>query len=147
MPSGPEEETLKAPLDPEEKTLEAPSDPDEETQEVPLDPEETQKAPLNPEVEIKDVAGFAVGPTDLEGLALPARWKLAISGNLPPNNVTAHVESTGARRRGRSSTAKFSADEQGKRREECVDDGRGAMVLQRKAEVPEPIARGMLSEQ
>ena len=55
------------------------------------------------------------------GSVAPARWKLAISGNLPPNNVKALVESAGARRRGRSSTAKFSADERGRRRRECVD--------------------------
>ena len=41
---------------------------------------------------------------------------LTISGNLPPNNVIAHVESTGARRRGRSSAAKFSADDRKRRR-------------------------------
>ena len=88
------------PSDPEEKTLEAPSDFEEET---------------------KDVAGLAEGPTDLEEPVAPARRKLTISSNLPPNIVKAHVESVGARRRGRSSTAKFSANERGRRRRDCVD--------------------------
>ena len=52
---------------------------------------------------------------------MPARWKLTISGNLPPNNVKAHVESAGARRRER-----FSADERGRRRKACIEcDGGG----------------------
>ena len=116
VPSDPEEETLEAPSDPEEEALEAPSDPDERTQEVPLDPEETQKAPPNskeetreapsdPGMEINDEAGLAEGPTDLEGSVVPARRKLTISGNLPPNNVIAYVESAGARRRGRTRPA------------------------------------------
>ena len=57
---------------------------------------------------------------DLEWMVVPARRKLSISGNLPPNNIITHVESTGARRRERSSAAKFSADERERRREECV---------------------------
>ena len=116
------ETTLEVPSDPEEETLEAPSDPDEETQEVSSDPEEIQKAapnpegetreaPSNPGVETNDVAGLAARPTNLKGPAVPARRKLTISGNLPSNNVNEHVESTGARRRKRSSAAKVSADE------------------------------------
>ena len=49
---------------------------------------------------------------------------LTISDNLPPNNVIAHVNSTGAHRRERSSAANVSADDQrsrrGRRRGECV---------------------------
>ena len=116
------EKTRKGPSDPKEETLETPSYPDEETQQAPLDPEETQRAPPNPDgvtregrsnpgVETKYVTGLAEGPTALEGPVVPARRKLTISDNLPPNNVIAHVESEGARRRGRSSTAKLSADE------------------------------------
>ena len=99
-PSYPKEETLEAPSDPEEETLEAPSDPDEKT---------------------KDVAGLVEGPTDLEGPVVPASRKRTISDNLPPNNFKARVEPAGARRRGRKSTAKFSADERGRQRGECVD--------------------------
>ena len=106
----------EAPPDSEEETLEAPSDLNEETQEMLLDPEETQEAPSDSEEEAKDVAGLAAGSTDLEGLGVPARRKLTICGNIPPNNVIAHVESTGARRRGRSSAAKFSADDRRIRR-------------------------------
>ena len=132
-PSDHKEETREAQTDPDEKTREAPSNSDEETRGAPLDPdEETREAPPNPEQETqeapsdfeeetKDAAGLAAGSTDLEGLAVPGRRKLTISGNLPPNNVIAHLESTGARRRERSSGAKFSVDERGRRREECVD--------------------------
>ena len=121
-PSDPKEETLEVPSDPEEETLEAPSDIEEETLKALLDPEKTQKAPPDSEEETRgvpsdsneetnDVAGLAAGSTDLEGPIVPARRKLTISANLPPNNVIAHVESTGARRRERSSAAKFSGDE------------------------------------
>ena len=93
-----------------------PSDPDEETREAPSNPErETQEAPSDSEEETKDVTGLAAGSTDLKGLVVP------VSGNLPPNNVIAHVESMGAPRRERSIAAKFSGNEQGRRREECVD--------------------------
>ena len=57
----------------------------------------------------------------MAGLVVPARQKLNISGTLPPNNVKAHVESASARRRGRNITTKFSADERGRLRRECVD--------------------------
>ena len=87
-----------------------PSDLEEETLEAPSDFEKT-----------KYIAGLAKGPTDLEEPVLPARRKLTIIDNLLSNNVKAHVESAGARRRGRSSTAKFYVDERGKRRRECVD--------------------------
>ena len=99
-PSYPEEETLEAPSDPEKEILEAPSDPDEKT---------------------KYAAELAEGPTGLEGPVVPASRKRTIGGNLPPNNLKAHVEPAGARRRGRRSTAKFSADERGRQRGECVD--------------------------
>ena len=49
---------------------------------------------------------------------------VTISGNLPPKNVIAHVESTGARRRGNSSATTFFAEvrrrRQGRQRGECV---------------------------
>ena len=121
-PSDPEEETLVAPSDneketletssdPEEETLEAPSDPDKETQGVPLDPEEIQKALQNLEGETQETPSDPGVETNvLKGPVVPTPWKLLISGNLPPNNVNAHVESTGARRRERRSAAKFSAD-------------------------------------
>ena len=92
---------------------------------MPSDPEaETREAPSGPEIETKDEAGPATWSTDLEGPVAPALRMLTISGNFPPNNVIAHVESTGARRRGRSSAAKLSADDQrsqrGRRRGERV---------------------------
>ena len=87
-----------------------------------MDPEETQKTPPpDPGEETKYVAGLAEGSTDVEGPVIPARRKLTTDGILPPNNVDAHVKSTGARRRERSSAAKFSADERGRQRGECVD--------------------------
>ena len=106
-----EEVVLEVPSDCEEDALEAPSDPEEEKREVPSDHEE----------EAKDAAG----QTELEVLVVPARQKLNISGTLPQNNVKAHVESAGARRRGRKIITKFSADERGWRQRECVDVRRG----------------------
>ena len=116
-PSNPEEEALKVLLDPEKETLEAPSDPDEEIQEAPLYPEETKAASSNPDVETNHVPGLAAGSTDLERPAVPARRTFTVSGNIPPNNVITHVESTGARRRERNTATKFCADEREKRRE------------------------------
>ena len=57
----------------------------------------------------------------MEGLVIPARRKLTNNGNLLPNNVNAHVELTGARRRKRGSAVKFCADERERRQGECVD--------------------------
>ena len=106
------ERTLEAPPDSEEETREKPSDLNKETQEVPPEPEEqTQEALSDSELETKDVAGLEAGSTGLKRPVVPARRELTISGNLPPNNVIAYVESTGARRREKSSAAKFSADE------------------------------------
>ena len=88
------------------------------------------------------------GSTELEGPVVPAPRKRIISSNLPPNNVKAHVKSVSARRRGRSSTAKVSADKRGRRRRECAKcDGGGTIIFQRKVELPAPIARGMSPEQ
>ena len=128
----PGKETQELPLDRKIKTREAPSDPGEGTQEAPLDPKETQKvlqtpvgetreAPSDPGVETKDVAGLAVGSTGLKGQVVPACRKLTISDNLPPNDVIAHVALRGARRRERSNARKFSVDERGWRRGECVN--------------------------
>ena len=101
-----------------EETREVSSDPDEETREASSNAEkETQEALSDPEEETKDVAGLAVGSTDLEGLIVPARRKLTMSGNLPPNTIITRVESTGDRRQGRTSTAKYSADNRRFRRE------------------------------
>ena len=116
------EETQGTPTNPEEKTLKAPLDPDEETQKAPPNlEEETREAPSDLEMKTNDIAGLAAGSTYSKGLVVPARRKLPISGNLPSNNVIAHVESTGVRRRERSSVAKLSADEQGRRPETYVD--------------------------
>ena len=121
-PSYPEEETLEAPSDPEEKILEAPSDPDEKT---------------------KYAAGLAEGPTNLEGPVVPASRKRTIGGNLPPNNLKAHVEPVGARRRGRRSTAKFSADERGRQQRECVNvRRRGHDVLSEESGATGPDSEG-----
>ena len=158
-PSDPEEETLDAPSDPDEKTLEVPSDPDEKTYEVPLDSEETQKAPLNPEKErqealsdpeeeTKDVAGLASWSTDLEGLVVPARRKLTLSGNLPPimssrtwsRRVHAGVE--GAAPQSILRTIEY-LDGKGDEENTSICDGGGSMILQTNVEVPEPIARDM----
>ena len=143
-PPNPEEETREVPLDPEEETQGASSDPAEETREAPSvredeaqgtpsypeeetldapsDPEEeTLEAPSNPDEKTKYAAELAEGPTDLEGPVVPASRKRTIGVNLPPNNLKAQVEPAGARRRGRRSTAKFSADKRGRQRGECVD--------------------------
>ena len=58
---------------------------------------------------------------DMKGLVVPKRRKFVVSGNIPPNNIIAQVMSTGARRREKRSAAKFSAYEQGRRQNECVD--------------------------
>ena len=48
-------------------------------------------------------------------------WKLIISGKFPLCNAVVHVEpTTGARRCGRSSAAKYSGDDQRRRREDGV---------------------------
>ena len=121
-PSGPTEKTREAPSDGKDGAQGTPSDSEDETLEAPSDPlEETLEASSGSEEETKGVVGLAEGPTELEGPAIPARRKLTISGNLPSNNVKVHVELAGVRRRGRSSTTKFSADERGRRRRECVD--------------------------
>ena len=74
--------------------------------------------PSDSEEETKNGAGLAAGSTDLEGLVVPKRRKTTISGNFPPNCVIAHVDSMGVlRRRGRSSAATFSVDDQRSRRE------------------------------
>ena len=87
------------------ETRQGPSDPDEETQEAPSDSEE----------ETKHIAGLAAGSTDLEGPVGPVRRKITISGNHPPYNANAHLlESTSARTRERSSTAKLPSDERGR---------------------------------
>ena len=69
------------------------------------------------------------------GLAILALRKLIVSGNLPPNNVISHMESTGAHRCGRSSNAKVSADEAGDEESALVYDSGGLMVLQVKVEI------------
>ena len=125
-PSDPEEETREAPSDLQGETREASSDPNVEAHKMPLDSEETQESPPDPEEETPEAravgsregnAGGAVGGSmDLEGPVVPALQMLIISGNLPPNNATAHVESTGARRRGKSSAANVSAIDQQNRR-------------------------------
>ena len=121
-PSYPEEETLEAPSDHEEEILEAPSDPDEKA---------------------KYAAELAEEPTDLEGPVVPASRKRTIGGNLPPNNLKAQVEPAGARRRGRRSTAKFSADERGRKRGECVDvRRRGHDVLSEESGATGPDSEG-----
>ena len=85
----------------------------------------------------------------MKGHVVPARRKLAISGNIPPNNVIAHVESTGARRRGRSSAPQSilptieEVDEKSDEDSASVCDGEGSVILQRKVEIPESIARDM----
>ena len=126
-PSYPEEETLEAPSDPEEEILEAPSDPDEKT---------------------KYAAGLAEGPTDLEGLVVPASRERTIGGNLPPNNLKAHVEPAGAHRRGRRSTAVLCRRMRKATRRVCRCTTAGARCFfQRKVELPDPIVRGMSPEQ
>ena len=158
-PPDPEQGTREAPPDPAEETREAPSDhedeaqrtpsyPEEETQEAPSDPEEEiLEAPSDPEEKTKYAAGLAEGPTDLEGPVVPASRKRTIGGNLPPNNLKAHVEPAGTRRRGRRSTAKFSADERGRQRGECVDvRRRGHDVLSGKSGATGPDSEGHVTE-
>ena len=97
-----------APLGPE-KAQEAPPDPEEGTQGAPPDPQEDiQKAPSYPEDETKNRAEPAAGSNNFEEPVVPVLQILTISGNLPPNNAIAHVESAGARRHGRSCVANFS---------------------------------------
>ena len=133
MPLDLKEETQEASSDPAEATREVPSDredeaqgtssyPEEETLEAPSDhEEEILEAPSDPDEKTKYAAELAEGPTDLEGPVVPASRKRTIGGNLPPNNLKAHVKPAGARRRGKRGTAKLSADERGRQRGECVD--------------------------
>ena len=132
-PSDREDEAQGTPSYPEEETLEAQSDPEKETLETPSDPNEKTKY----------AAGLAEGPTDLEGPVVPASRKRTISGDLPPNDLKAHVEPAGAHRRGRRSTAKFSADERGRQRGECVDvRRRGHDVLPEESGATGPDSEG-----
>ena len=109
--------------------------------------EETHEVSWNSEEKTKDVVELTAGLTDLEGPVVPTRRQLTISGNLPPNNVIAHVESTGARRSGRSGNTTKEADEEGDEESASMCDGGGAMILQMKVEILEPIARGMSPEE
>ena len=142
-PLNPGQKVREMPLDRKEETREAPSDSDEETREAPSDPdEETREAPSN-------VAGLAAGSTDLEGLVVPARWKLTISGNLPPNNVIAHAWSrrVHAGVKGAAPQSFLPMNEEGDEKSVLMYNGGGAMILQREVEIPESIARGMSPEQ
>ena len=77
-----EQEIQEALSDPEEETQEIPVDSGEEIREVRSDPkEEIQEAPSDHfDEKMKDAAG----PTELEGLVVPALRKLTISRKLPP---------------------------------------------------------------
>ena len=121
----------------------------EGTHKAPPNPEEeTREASSDPGMETHNVAGLAAGSTNLEGLVVPRRRTLTISGNLPPNNAIAHVESAGASRRGRSSTQSFLlTTEEGDEESTSMCGGEGLIILQRKVEIPESIARGMSPEQ
>ena len=155
VPLNPEEETQGASSDPAEETREAPSVredeaqgtpsyPEEETLEAPSDSdEEILEAPSDPDKKTKNAAELAEGPTDLEGPVVPASRKRTIGGNLPPNNLKAQVEPAGARRHGRRSTAKFSVDERGRQRGECVDvRRRGHNVLSEESRATGPDSEG-----
>ena len=142
--SDPAEETREAPSDREDGAQGTPSYPEEEALEAPSDPaEEILEAPSDPNEKSKYAAGLAEGPTDLEGPVVPASRKRTVGGNLPPNNLKAHVEPAGARRRGRRSTAKFSADERGRQQGECVDvRRRGHDVFSEKSGATGPDSEG-----
>ena len=171
VPLDPKEETREVPLDPEVKTREvllgpkqekqeAPSNPAEETREAPLDREDgAQKtrsdqkrrhwkrrrilrrrleAPSDSEEETKYVAGLAEGPMHLEGPVVLALRKLTISVNLPPNNVKAHACVEGA-----APQSSLPTNEEGNKSSVSMCDRGGTMIFQRKAELPEPMSRGM----
>ena len=115
-----------------------------------IDPEEeTREAPLDSKEEAEDLAGLAVGWMASEGPVVPARRKLIISGNIPPHNVIAHVESTGARRHGRGSAPQSilptieEVDKESDEDRASVCDGEGSMISKRKVEIPTPIERDM----
>ena len=138
------EETREVPSDREDESQGTPSYSEQEIQEAPSDPEEEiMEAPSDPDEETKYAAGLAEGPTDLEGPVVPASRKPPIGGKLPPNNLKVHVESAGARRRGRRSTAKFPADERRRQRGECVDvRWRGHDVLSEESGATGPDSEG-----
>ena len=142
--SNPAEETREAPSDREDEAQGTPSYPKEETLEAPSDPEEEiLEAPSDPDEKTKYAAGLAERPTDLEGPVVPASRKRTIGSNLLLHNLKAHVEPAGARRRGRRSTAKFSADEGGRQRGECVDVRRqGHDVFSEKSGTTGPDSEG-----
>ena len=87
----PEEETREAPSIREDEAQGTPSYPEEETREAPSDPEEEILEAPSDSVETKYAAELAEGPTDLEGPVVPVSRKRTIGGNLPPNNLKAHV--------------------------------------------------------
>ena len=148
--SDPAEETREAPSDREDEAQGTPSYAEEETLEPPSDPEEEiLEAPSDPDEKTKHAAGLAEEPTDLEGPVVPASRKRTIGGNLPPNNLKAHVEPAGARRRERRSTAKFSADERGRQQGECVDVRRRGhdVLLEESGATGSDLVGGMSAEQ
>ena len=108
----------------------------EETQEAPPDPEEkTREAPSDSEEETKDVAGLAAGSIDLEGSAIHARRKLTISAGVEgaaPQSFLSMIE---------------QADGEGDEESASMCDGGGSVMLQRKGETPELIAKDMSPEQ
>ena len=91
---------------------------------------------MDPEEETKDEEGLTTGSTYLEGLVVPAHRKFTINGNRPPNNIIAYAESPGARRRERSTAAKFlpTNEEIDEKSLSMMCDGGGAMIFQRKVE-------------
>ena len=142
--SDPAEETREAPSDREDEAQGTPSYPEEEILEAPSDPEEEiLEGPSDPDEKTKYEAGLAEGPTDLEGSAVPASRKRTIGGNLPPNNLKAHVEPAGARRRGRRSTqSSLPTNEEGNEESVSMCNGGGTMFFQRISGATGPDSEG-----
>ena len=130
------------------------SDPDEEIREAPSDPdEETQKAPSDSEEKTTNyLAGMQQGQRILKG------WSYPRVGSSPSVAIFHQIMSSRTwSRRGHAGVEGAAPqsilptieefDEKVDGESTSIWDGRGSMILQRKVEVPEPIARGMPSEQ
>ena len=110
---------------------------------MPSNPErDRQEAQSDSEEETKDVAGLTAGSTDLKGVAVHARRKLSISGNVPPKMLSrTWIRRVHAGVKGAAPQRFLPTNVEGDEKVVSMCDSRGAMILQGNVELPEPIAR------
>ena len=142
----PGQETREVPLDRKKETREAPSYSDKETREAPSNSEkEAWEAPSDCEKEKTGVARLVAGSMDLGGLIVPMRRKLAIFRQI--KSLCTWNRRVHAGIRGAAPQSFLPMDEEGDEKSVSMCDGEGAMILQRKMEISEPIAKGISPEQ